>query len=147
MSPGYRPHLAAVGTRHNAVMVGRDIDSVLSEFVDAFNRLELERFMDLWERDASLFHPFPEMAKRLAADEVREGWSRVFSLIREATPGPPYMDLRPTDLQITELGEDARLVTFHLEVPGALARRSMVLRRDGGGWKIVHLHGSNLTTS
>ena len=39
---------------------------------------------------------------------------------------------------------DAALATFHLPRDTALGRRTLVLRRTGAGWKIVHLHASLL---
>jgi hypothetical protein len=41
------------------------------------------------------------------------------------------------------LGE-AAVATFHLHDPGVLCRRAEVLRVTAGGWRIVHLHASNV---
>jgi ketosteroid isomerase-like protein len=57
--------------------------------------------------------------------------------------GPPYLDLRPQDLLIQEMG-DIALVSFHLVLPGALRRRTVVLRKRAGEWKILHPHASNM---
>jgi hypothetical protein len=57
--------------------------------------------------------------------------------------GPPYQKLEPADLLI-QISEDMALCTFHLESPGRLGRRSIVLVRSDGDWKILHIHASNI---
>jgi len=57
---------------------------------------------------------------------------------------PPYMKLAPQDLKIQLLSEDVALVTFHLVDGAKLDRRTVILKRGSGGWKIVHIHASNL---
>jgi hypothetical protein len=42
---------------------------------------------------------------------------------------------------VEEFGDTA-VVTFHLGHETARQRRTLVLRRVGSNWKIVHLHGS-----
>ncbi len=39
-------------------------------------------------------------------------------------------------------GPDAAVVSFHLGAEEAPARRSVVFRREPGGWKVVHWHAS-----
>jgi hypothetical protein len=39
---------------------------------------------------------------------------------------------------------EAALVTFQTTNPNMTSRRTFVLRRHGGRWLIVHLHGSNI---
>jgi ketosteroid isomerase-like protein len=60
--------------------------------------------------------------------------------------GPPYLDIRPRDLDIRLFG-DAALATFHLGDDNSLGRRTFVLARYGDAWKIVHLHASNVEST
>ena len=60
--------------------------------------------------------------------------------------GPPYMALDPKDLEVQML-TDAAIVTFHLENGRSLSRRTFVLAREEGSWRIVHLHPSNVVGS
>jgi ketosteroid isomerase-like protein len=53
------------------------------------------------------------------------------------TPG-----VEPKDLHIQMAGSSSAVVSFHLGT--AAARRTLVYRREAGGWRIVHLHGSSL---
>jgi hypothetical protein len=70
----------------------------------------------------------------------------VVALWRASRPGPPYVRLEPRDLAI-ELFGDAALATFHLENGPSLSRRTFVLARRDGVWRIVHLHASNVIGS
>jgi hypothetical protein len=54
------------------------------------------------------------------------------------------MDLPPRDLRIEKLSEDVALVTFHIEGGNVLDRRTLVMKRESGEWKIAHIHASNL---
>jgi len=57
--------------------------------------------------------------------------------------GPPYRRLDPKDLLVQTDGQMA-LCTFHLEAPTCFARRTIVLIRRRGAWKILHIHASNV---
>jgi len=56
------------------------------------------------------------------------------------------MTLEPRDLEV-QMFADAALVTFHLENGRSLSRRTFVLSKESGLWKIVHLHASNVVGS
>lgn len=58
--------------------------------------------------------------------------------------GPPYQKLEPLDLMVQVSG-DMALCTFHLESRrDGLGRRTIVLIRRDGDWRILHLHASNV---
>ena len=122
-----------------------DVYGCVEEFLDAFRNLDVERFMGLWASGSSVFHPFAQASHRLAGDEdVRTGWSLIFSALRASQTGPPYLELDARDIDIRPLGSDAALATFHLDLPDAVGRRSVLFERQDGAWKIVHLHASNV---
>jgi len=57
------------------------------------------------------------------------------------------MDLQPRDLRVQIIG-NAAIVTFALDDrPGFVNRRTLVLRKAGGVWKITHLHASEVAVS
>jgi ketosteroid isomerase-like protein len=57
------------------------------------------------------------------------------------------MDIQPRDLELQMSGTVA-IATFHLDDrPGFLNRRTIVLRKQPSGWKIIHLHASEVATS
>ena len=54
------------------------------------------------------------------------------------------MDLKPKDLKI-QLASNVAIATFHLEDrPGFLNRRTIVLQKGMKGWRIIHLHASEV---
>lgn len=65
---------------------------------------------------------------------------------RESGKQPPYLNIEPKDLKITMLN-NAAIATFHLENGKSLARRTIVLAKNDGSWKIVHIHPSNVVSS
>ena len=55
------------------------------------------------------------------------------------------MNLHPLDLRVEKLSEEVVLITFHLVDRGTVSRRTLVFKREPDGWKIVHIHASNIT--
>ena len=125
-----------------------EVSAALHGFLTAFENLDWEPFRASFTDDACVFHPSADAPERdcgRAAVEAR--FKKVFDAERrEATAGPPYMHLLPEDLQITMFGDDLSLATFHLRNPKRFGRRSVLFRREGGAWKIVHLHASNISS-
>jgi hypothetical protein len=80
-------------------------------------------------------------------EQFERAWLGVFARIKAASgrSAPPYMHLEPLDLRVQMLSSEIALVSFHLRDGATLSRRSLVLKRSQDGWKIVHLHASNLT--
>jgi hypothetical protein len=57
------------------------------------------------------------------------------------------MNLNPIDLKI-QIAVDVAIATLHLDDrPGFLNRRTIVLQRGTRGWKIIHLHASEVQTA
>jgi len=97
--------------------------------------------------DATVFYPrgIPERAKGRA--EFERNFRIVFAQIRGARTTAPYMDLQPRNLEVQMLG-DVAIATFHLDDrAGFVNRRTIVLRKTDSGWKIVHLHASEVATT
>jgi hypothetical protein len=55
------------------------------------------------------------------------------------------MNLQPQDLQVQILSRDVGLASFHLVDGATISRRTIVFKLTSDGWKIVHLHASNIT--
>lgn len=123
-----------------------EIRGFLDQFIAAFNNLNWESFRNCFADDATVIHPalYPRRLDGRAAYEP--AWKRVFEKTRmdSGRNQPPYMNLQPLDTKVQMTGTIA-VVTFHLKRSAAsLGRRTVVLRRDAGGWKIIHLHASNV---
>jgi ketosteroid isomerase-like protein len=144
--------LGCAGTgRPQSVDLSAGVDpglkQTLASFLIAFDNLDWPSFRKFFAPDATVFHPAAPNLKRIdSPEEVEKAWLGVFARIRKTSgrTAPPYMNLQPQDLKVQMLSGDVALVTFHLTEGNVLSRRTIVFRRDPGGWKIVHLHASNL---
>ena len=125
-----------------------EIRNVVNRFITAFDNLDWPVFVGMFEDDATVFYPSPPNAPIRATGrrEFEPAWQRVFQGIRGSRTTAPYMDLKLDRLQIQVLN-DAAIVTFELhDVPGVTGRRTLVLRKVDGVWRIAHLHASNVPT-
>ena len=125
------------------------LEEALAAFVEAFNRLDWERFRALFRDEASVFFPATQARRATGRAETDAGWPAAFAEIRDRSgaAAPPYQQLRPDDLLIQAQG-DVAVVSFHLQrADGSLGRRTLVWARDPAGWRILHLHASNVATS
>jgi len=112
-------------------------------FLEAFNALDAERFDAFFAEDATMFFPagpFPR-ARVEGKAAVTAAFHRVFDVVRSR--GATRLGISALDLQVQDYGSFA-IASFHLRGNGNLGRRSIVLRRQGADWKIVHFHASAL---
>jgi ketosteroid isomerase-like protein len=121
-----------------------NVEEALANFVQAFDNLDWESFRLAFSDDATVFYPraFSERANGRA--EFEETFKVVFDQIRGGKTKAPYMHLQPKDMKIQLFG-DVAIATFHLDDrAGFLNRRTIVLKKTNVGWKIVHLHASEV---
>ncbi len=122
------------------------VQQFLATFIRAFDNLDWTKFRACFADDATVFYPefFPRLVG--GATNLDQSWQRVFQSIkaRSGKSQAPYMALNPAGTEVQMLN-NAAIVTFHLEHGGtAMGRRTLVLRKDASGWRIVHLHASNV---
>ena len=119
----------------------------IAGFVADFENLDWARFRARFSEDSTVFFPPQYGALRATGRaETDPAWLRTFEAIRAASgrAEAPFMRLLPRDLLVQEMA-GAAVVTFTLGGGAApLGRRTLVLRRDADGWRIVHLHGSTI---
>lgn len=122
------------------------VADALHRFLTAFENLDWGPFRAAFSDSATIFQPVPEMAERVTGPRgIDSTFRAVFAAIRaRAAGGPPYQRLVPTDLRIQPLSPGLVLVTFHLRNAERLARRTVLFRHETDGWRILHLHASNL---
>lgn len=118
----------------------------VATFIRAFDDLDWTKFRACFADDATVFYPefFPRRVE--GATSLDQTWQRVFENIKvqSGKSQAPYMDLKPSGTQVQMLS-NAAIVTFHLNHGGtAVGRRTLVLRKGAPGWRIVHLHASNI---
>lgn len=136
---------APVVPSHSPATVEQEVRAAATAFASAFNALDAARFEGLWADDASVFFPQPPFPIRRVDGkaDVLTWFGRFMDAQREAGKSP---GVDPKDLKVQLLGADSAIVSFHLGTdPKAAARRTLVYRREAGGWRIVHLHGSALS--
>jgi ketosteroid isomerase-like protein len=115
----------------------------LDSFVESFENLEWDRFRDHFSDEATVFFPAPYPRERVSGRAaVEEGFRSVFERWRHERPGPPYLDIEPREVMVSSHG-DIYVVTFHLGEGESLSRRTLILGRQGGELKILHLHASS----
>jgi len=131
-----------------AVQVPMGIDAAVSSFLTAFNNLDMPGFLDRFAEDATIIHPpaapprtFPTRLQ--GKQEIQRTFQVVFDQIRSASKrtSAPYQDLQPRDLLVQQIDGFA-VLSFHLGAERRIGRRTLVLRRIGSDWKIIHLHAS-----
>ena len=101
-----------------------EVRQTLSNFIQAFDNLDWEKFRNAFAEDATVFCPreFPHRANGRA--EIEANFRHVFEQIRGQASKPPYMDIQPRELHIQMLG-DVAIAMFHLDDrPGVLNRRT-----------------------
>jgi ketosteroid isomerase-like protein len=123
------------------------VRETLARFVQAFDDLDWETFRLTFDDNATVFYPraFPERAN--GRDEFEKTFKTVFEQIRSGKTAAPYMDIQPKEMRIQFFGNVA-IATFHLDDrAGFLNRRTIVLNKGETGWKIVHLHASEVSVT
>ncbi|HEX3272181.1 MAG TPA: nuclear transport factor 2 family protein [Ktedonobacterales bacterium] len=130
--------------RDEALDTPASVEDTLRDFLRAFANLDWNTFRAYFDDEATVFFPRGDHpARAVGRGQIEQVFLLEFEETRAGALGPPYLDLRPRDLLIQETG-DIAVVSFHLVLPGALRRRTFVLRKRGGDWTILHLHASNM---
>lgn len=113
-----------------------------AEFISAFNALDRSRFDPLFADDVTLFFPSaPFEVRRVDGKAAVLKWFGKFFDAARSRGG--RLNIQPADLRVQDYG-DVAVVTFHLGGgDDEIGRRTLVLRKQGNDWRIVHLHASS----
>jgi ketosteroid isomerase-like protein len=139
--------LAAQAATPAVPVAGQSADApvraAVAEFIAALNAFDRDRIARAFADDATLFFPgapFPAVRVDGKA-QVAAAFGRFFEALRAR--GLRQGNVAPRGLQIQLYG-DVAIASFHLAGGQEIGRRTLVLRRAGGRWLIVHMHGSSL---
>jgi len=120
---------------------------VVDRFLRAFENLDMQRFIDCFAEDATVFFPEPEPAKRFDGKAaIKAHFELVFAAIRRGSTSSqaPFHRLVPENVEVQPVGDEGAVVSFELSNAVRIARRTVVLQKRGDSWLIVHLHASNV---
>jgi uncharacterized protein (TIGR02246 family) len=119
----------------------QELQEALQRFLHAVNSANADAFVASFAEDATAFFPSAANAqRRRGSTEIRRAIEPSFA------QGPRNPPAQLSDLVVTVDGDSA-IASFDA-VDGAMhSRRTLVLQRRQGQWKIVHLHASNVTAS
>jgi uncharacterized protein (TIGR02246 family) len=117
------------------------VRAVVAEYVNALNALDAERLGRTFADDVSCFFPGPPFpaARIQGRAVVQSAFGQLFAALRQR--GTRSASLSPAGLAVQLYGDTA-IATFHLVGQQEVGRRTLVLRRLGARWLIVHLHAS-----
>ena len=117
------------------------VRAAVAEFVNALNALDAERLGRTFADDITAFFPgLPFPAARIEGRaNVQSAFAQLFAQLRQR--GTRGGNLQPRG-QSVQLYGDVAVATFHLVGQQEVGRRTLVLRRAGGRWLIVHMHSS-----
>jgi len=131
--------LTSASGQTKAARDAKAIQAVLDAQVAAWNRGDIEGFMDGYEHsDKTVF---------VGGDNVTRGWQTVLDRYKRNYDTREKMGtLKFSDLEITPLGNDGALVLLRWHLQRAKdephGRSTLIMRRTKQGWKIIHDHSS-----
>jgi len=121
--------------------------AALLAFLRAFENCDLPSMEAAFAPDATCFDRAPREPGDLAlyrrAMGMPAGMRQLAATLPRTAAGPPYQRLDPRNLACKTYGEVA-VCTFELDGADSLGRRTIILRNRGRGWKIIHIHASNV---
>jgi len=145
LSIGISFQLSAQDTKNNLNADSIAVVEKLNEFVGAFSNLKWEKFTACFADDATAFFPpsakFPYRANN--KKEIENIFSLVFENAKKQKQSAPYIIIQPKDVKVQMAGTVA-IVTFLLNDPAMLGRRTIVLQKMSDEWLIIHLHASGV---
>ena len=128
------------------------VEEAMSRFLKAFDYYDLPAFLGFFDSEATVFFPDGPprtRPKRLKGSDVEATFRALFETGKKSSgrTTPPYKNTIPRDLVVAHVSDDVAVVTFHLGPDDRVGRRTFVWKHSPSGWKIVHLHASNLTVA
>lgn len=117
----------------------------VNNFVTAFNNLNWVPFRESFTDDATIFYPYWNQARRIQGrQEIEKAWLTIFPEFGDIN-NSRKLKISPKDIHL-QLFQQTAIVTFHLgDGLNTLSRRTLLMIKEKGSWKIAHLHASSVT--
>ncbi|MEJ8841755.1 nuclear transport factor 2 family protein [Lacibacter sp. H375] len=117
----------------------------VNDFVTAFNHFNWDTFRGSFTDDATIFYPYWSQAKRIhGRQEIEKAWLTIFPEFIDIN-NSRKLQISPKDIHL-QLYQQNAIVTFHLgDGLNSLSRRTLLMIKEKGSWKIAHLHASSVT--
>ena len=126
-------------------MDNKGVEQRLREFLEAVDAGDKPGLGRCFEPDATVYFPFRDPAELVRGREaIVDRFEALFGAWNRQGRSPPYVGLRPRALELEPVGGDHVLATFVLDIAGSTGRRTVLLRDAAEGWRICHLHASNI---
>jgi len=128
------------------VLSTAEIERVVTGFLAAVDAGDRASLGECFATEATMYFPFddtPDLVEGRAA--ILQRFDRLFGAWRRRGLSTPYVGFSPKQFRARAAGPGHALATFTVGIEGAPGRRSVLLRQCGAGWKILHLHASNLS--
>lgn len=124
-----------------------EIRATFEHCMEAFRTLDGAGFDHCLDDHVSLFNPDIPEANTLhllrGRADVSAYFREMFDGVRAHAP-QPRLDVQPRDVTIEPVGDSA-VVTFEFaRADNGYGRRTMVMVHRKAGWKILHIHASNI---
>jgi ketosteroid isomerase-like protein len=135
----------SVGGSERAMTPERAAEVAVRHFLDAVDAGDEMALADLFTADASAYLPFADSAGLIEGrGAIIARFARLIAAWRRRGLNPPFVGFDPKMFGARPLGVDWMLATFQLDIAGDTGRRTVLLRSTDQGWRIFHLHASNL---
>lgn len=117
----------------------------VNNFVTAFNNFNWAAFRESFTDDATIFYPYWTQARRIQGrQEIEKAWLNIFPEFVDIN-NSRKLQISPKDIEL-QLYQQNAIVTFHLgDGLNSLSRRTLLMIKEKGSWKIAHLHASSVT--
>jgi ketosteroid isomerase-like protein len=122
--------------------LAREVRAAVDGFIDALNRLDVAAMERHFADDVTAFVPQAQAELAVGRAAVTNIFRRFADRVRPTTP---RLALEARDVRVA-VGDPLAVVTLHVRDGDGrmLRRRTFVLRRADGRWRISHLHASDL---
>ncbi|MGZ8378202.1 MAG: nuclear transport factor 2 family protein [Gemmatirosa sp.] len=147
MGGGAQASRTAAPTRGGSAADSVGAYAAAQGFLAAFDSPQFDAFRGYFADDMTMFFPFPQFPARVDGRAgVEDIFGKFMTAQREARAKagrPMVQGITARDLKVRMAGPDVAIVSVHLGAEATPARRSVVFRKDPGGWKVVHWHASS----